>query len=443
MSRINGHNVRVMIVKTRDEYDSVISEINTFKPQVVGFSSVSSQFRFVEEIGGMIKVRFPDVITVCGGVHPTIDPHCILKNKVLDAIFLGESEYSFVEFLDKVEKRECYKEVDNLAYISEDKVVINKSKPLIANLDVLPYPDRDIYPFERTLQLMGYAPFFFSRGCPYSCSYCSNRAIAKAYNMSSNKPRYRTPESSIAEIKETIDRFPIKKILIEDDIFGLDKQWREEFCQKYMKRIKIKFQCLLRANLVDENFVKLLKSSGCYKISMGIESGNEYIRNTTMNRQMSNEQIAKAFYLARKHGLQTNAINIIGVPGETEEMLKDTIRLNKVLRPTTSGVNIFYPYRGTQLGDYCFDKGLVDEALYSNFSNERRETVLKYPEEYKTRLCYYRENWDLLIHPFYINRHIAFLFRKLIMNTLVWKYIRLLKHRLLNKFKFISQIEEN
>ena len=430
ITRINGHNARVMIIKTREEYDKVISEINTFKPQIVGFSSVSSQFSFVEELASKIKTKFPRIITVCGGAHPTINPHCILRNKILDAIFLGESENSFIEFLGKIEKKECYKGVDNLAYVDQGKVVINKLKPLIANLDELPYPDRHIYPFEETLQLVGYAPFLFSRGCPYFCSYCSNHAIAKIYNMPSNKPRYRTPESSIAEIEEAIGRFSIKKILIVDDIFGLDKQWREEFCQKYKKCIKIRFQCLLRANVIDEDFVKLLKFSGCYRISIGVESGNEYVRNKIMNRQMSNGQIVKAFYLARKHGLETNAINIIGVPGETEEMLKDTIGLNKAIRPTTSGVNIFYPYKGTQLGDYCFDEGLVDEISYYNFSNERRGTVLKYPEKYKKRLCYYRENWDFLIYPFDIKRRIIYPLRKMLMKMFIWKYMRLFKHYL-------------
>lgn len=423
ITRVKGHIPKVIIVKARKEYRKVLEVVSDFKPEVVGFSSVSSQFNFVKEMALAIKKKFNNVVTVCGGVHPTINPECIQESEFLDGIFIGESESSFIDFLEKLEKGESYKNIDNLGYVEKDKLIVNNLKPLIHNLENLPYPDREIYPYEDTLKVTRYAPFLFSRGCPYSCSYCSNHAIAKAYNLPVNRPRFRSVESSIGEIEETIGKFFVKKILIVDDIFGLDKEWREEFCEKYRKRVKIRFQCLLRANLIDEELIRLLKKAGCYRISIGIESGNEFVRNKIMNRRMSNKQIVKAFDAAHKYGIQTNAINLIGVPGETDEMIWDTIRLNRRVRPTSSGVNIFYPYRGTKLGNYCFEKGLVDELSYNNFSNERRTTVLNYPEQYKNKLSYYRENWEIFVYPFSFKRHL----RRLVRRTFFYKYLRLLK----------------
>ena len=306
---------------------------------------------------------------------------------------------------------------------------INKLKPLISDLDSLPFPDRYTYPFRENLKKIGYAPFLFSRGCPYLCSYCSNHAIAARYNLSSNSARYRSPESSIREIEETVDKFSFQKLDIGDDIFGLDKAWREEFCKKYKKRIKIKFSCLLRANLVDENFVRLLKNAGCYRISIGIESGNEYIRNEVMNRKMSNKEIIEAFEIAHQYGLETNAINMIGTPGESEDMIWDTIKINRQAKPTVTGVNIFYPYKGTKLGDHCFKKGLVNERLYNDFSNERRETVLTYPETYRKKLTYYRENWETLVYPLDLKKRFLNLLRK----TFVWQRLRALKKYVLSR----------
>jgi radical SAM superfamily enzyme YgiQ (UPF0313 family) len=223
--------------------------------------------------------------------------------------------------------------------------------------------------------------------------------------MKHNNPRYRSPESSIREIEETLRLFPeIRSIWIMDDTFGLDRQWRNEFCAKYKERIGIKFDCLLRANVIDEEFIRLLKDAGCYQMSIGVESGNEYIRNTVMNRKMTNQQIINAFALARKYGISTNAINIIGVPGETEEMIRDTIRLNRQLKPTSSGVNIFYPYKGTKLGDECVRQGLFSEENYRNFSRERRESVLNYPPEHKARLSYYYLHWTDLVYPYDIRQ---------------------------------------
>lgn len=400
IAKSNGHDVKVLLVKTEEDYPNVLNEVQAYDPRIIGFSSVSSQFHFVRELSSLIKQRISQSIIVCGGVHPTINPQCVMEADGLDAVFVGESEDAFSGFLKKVEEGRPYKDIDNLAYVEDGKFVMNTLRPLIQDLDAVPFPDRDSIFFEETLQSVGYASFFFSRGCPYLCSYCSNHAIAKRYGLSRNNPRFRSPENCIQEIEGVVKKYALNKIAIADDIFGINKEWRREFCQKYKERINIRFFCLLRANIVDEEFVKLLKDAGCYRISIGVESGNEYIRNTVMQRSMQTDQIIRAFDLCHKHGMQTNALNIIGTPGETEEMIWDTIKLNRRLKPTSSGVNIFYPYKGTKLGDDCFDKGVVNEELYYSFSEERRSSVLNYPEEFKEKLVYYKDNWEDLINRF-------------------------------------------
>lgn len=430
VTKLSGYNAKVVIIEAKEEYSKVYDEISLFKPQLVAFSSVSSQFRFVKEIAGGIKSKFPGIVIICGGVHPTINPTCLLKTDCLDGIFVGESEKSFVEFLKKLENGESYKDVDNFGYVENGKVVVNKLKSLIADLDSLPYPDREIYPFGKILNSVGYATFMFSRGCPYLCSYCSNHAIAKTYNLHRNNPRYRGVDSSIGEIQEVVNKFPVRQISIIDDIFGLNRKWRREFCEKYKERIGIKFNCLLRPDIIDEEFIDLLKYAGCYRISIGVESGNEYVRNKIMNRQLSNEQIIRAFDIVHKFGIETNAINIIGIPGETEEMIWDTIKLNRRIRPTSSGVNIFYPHIGNRLGDYCFEKGLVNEDFYNVFSNERRDTVLNYPEDYRKRLRYYYQKWEVLVYPFDLKKYYVRFKRHLVQllrGTFIWKYLRGLK----------------
>lgn len=417
VTKAKGHSVKVETLTKKKNYQKVLDTVASFKPRIIGFTSVSSQFSFVKELSAMVKEKFPEVITVCGGVHATISPECITEAKGLDAIFVGESENSFVEFLNKVEKKEDYRGVDNLAYAEKGAVKMNKLKPLLADLDGLPYTDKEICPYGDTIKRTGYAPFYFSRGCPYLCSYCSNHKIANRYGLERNTPRYRSVESSIREIEEAKGKFDIKTVWIQDDIFGVDKRWRNEFCAEYKKRIKTKFICLLRVNVVDEEFMRLLKDAGCFRVFIGIESGNEFVRKDIMNRHMTNEQIVKAFAAAHKYGLETVAINMIGLPGETEEMLQDTIKLNRGIAPTITSVNIFYPYKGTKLGDQCFEKGLVDEGLYSDFSKERRETVLNFPGDYRKRLEYYYNNWEVLVYPRDYKRHFLRFLRK----TFAWR----------------------
>ena len=155
---------------------------------------------------------------------------------------------------------------------------------------------------------------------------------------------------------------------ILDDIFGLNKKWRREFLALYRERIKVPFMCLLRCDVVNEDFMQDLKKSYCYKIQFGLESGSDYIRNVVMDRKMPDSTIIHAFELAHKYKVKTTALNVIGVPGETEEMLWETIKLNRKVKQTDSGCNIFYPYKGTPLGDKCFKENLVDLEKFHDFS---------------------------------------------------------------------------
>ncbi|MBF8274257.1 MAG: B12-binding protein [Magnetococcales bacterium] len=393
-ARKAGHEVKVIIVNTVQCFQKIKDALFSFNPNVIGFSSVSSQFSFVKDFAKELKTMRPEIIVVCGGVHPTIWPECILETDALDAVFIGESELAFVEFLEKVARKEPYQLCDNVAYVKQGLLFRNKCKGLIDNLDVLPFPDREVYPYMETLEKTVYAPFHFSRGCPFPCTYCSNHAIAKANGREKSSSRFPSPEYCIREIEETINNFKmIRTIAIVDDIFGLNKRWRDNFLDLYKKKIKIPFMCLLRADIVNEKFIKDLKNAGCYRISFGIESGNEYVRNEIMKRKMGTDAIINAFDLCRKYAIETNAINIIGVPGETEEMFLDTINLNRKIRPTSTGVNIFYPYHGTILGDYCFKNDLVDLKKLEDFSNERRDTVLNYPADWCDKLLYYHREW--------------------------------------------------
>lgn len=425
VTRQAGHNAKVLLITEKSNYSLLLNEIKSFDPQVVGFSSVSSQFHHVKEMVALIKEVSPKTVVVCGGVHPTIYPDALLETNALNGVFVGESEFSFVEFLDKIKNGEAYQETDNFAFVRNGKLVRNRLKPLIKDLDTLPHPDKEVYPYEQASVRLGYAPFFFTRGCPFTCTYCSNQALANMYNRKRNYPRFRSPESCIQEIEEVVEQFRdrIQYVYIGDDIFGLNTRWRQEFCSKYKDRINVRFMIVMRVEMVDDELLTMLKDAGCFKLVFGVESGDEALRKNVLDRQMSNDQIIKAFALCQKYNLETLSINIIGFPGETEEMIKRTVELNRRLRPTVSGVNIFYPYKGTTLGDKCFKDGLVDQEKFNNFSNERRDSVLKYSKEHKGMLMSYYNNWDLLVAPFNIKLRL----RKHLSQLGMLKYARKLK----------------
>jgi len=402
-----GHDIQQVQILKKSEYSEITKMVSEFKPDVIGYTAVSSQFSFIAEISDIIKKISPKVIQVCGGVHTTLTPDSCLEAKSLDCVFVGDSEHAFTDFLKKIENNLPWKDNDNIAYTENGVMKKNKLSPLLTNeqLEKLPHPDRTTYPFEKVLQTVGMAPFHLTRGCPFTCTYCSNIGIAKVYGQTRYNIRQAGPEYAIREIEEVIRQNPtigpVYKISLTDDIFGLNKRWRKEFLKLYRERIKIPFVCLLRCDVATEDTIEDLSQGYCDLIQFGVESGNDYIRNTVMDRKMSRETIVDAFKLTKKYGVKTTAITIIGVPGETHEMLLDTVKLNRELNPTYSGVNIFYPYKGTPLGDKCFKDGLVDLEKYNDFSNERRESVLNYSEEWLETLKYYRSNWYKQVYPWY------------------------------------------
>jgi anaerobic magnesium-protoporphyrin IX monomethyl ester cyclase len=427
MARQAGHDVTVSTIETAEEIPGVIDEIVAYAPKVIGFTTVSSQYHFVKEIAAELKKRLPDCIVVAGGVHPTISPNALLETDDIDVFFIGESEFSFVEFLEKVEAGEDYRGVENLAYKLDGKVHKNPNKPLIDNLDVIPYPDREVYPYAETLKKVGYAPFFFSRGCPFLCTYCANHALAMVYGKKTNPVRDRSPESCIQEIEFVLDRYGIDAISIEDDVFGINKKWRREFLSLYKERIQprgVKFMCLLRVELAKEDFIAELKEAGCTQIFFGVESGDEEIRTVMMARRMSNQVIIDAFDLCRKYGIDTLAVNIIGMPGESKQQIKNTIKLNRRIKPTVSAVNIFYPYRGTILGDRCFNDGLVDMERFETFSKERRDSVLNFPASHRRMLQRYHRDWQLLVNPYDLKGWIIWALRR----VGLFETVRTIKH---------------
>ena len=407
-----GHQIKQAQIFEKSEYSTFKDELKSYKPDVIGFTAVSSQFSFVADLCVIAKEIFPKVVTVCGGIHPTLYPECIKEAPSLDVIFRGDSEVPFLNFLKSLENNQSWKENESIAFLREDGTV-KKNKlaalPTPEDLDKMPFPDRETFSYSKTLEKVGIASFHFTRGCPFVCTYCSNIGIAKVYGQDRYNIRQASPEHSIKEIEDVVLKNPAvgKKYIIylTDDIFGLNKKWRREFLALYRERIKIPFVCLLRCDVVNDDFMKDLARSHCMKIQFGVESGDDYVRNEIMKRSMERSTIVEAFKLAKKYNVKTNAINIIGVPGETKEMLMNTIKLNREINPTTSHTNIFYPYKGTPLGDKAFEDGIVNIEAYKDFSNERRASVMAYSDEWLETLKYYKDNWAREVYPFYNIKH--------------------------------------
>ena len=372
--KTNGYNnIKYLAVTSKEEYGRIVNEVVSFEPDIVGFTSVETQFGNVINLSGLIAEAWKCKV-VCGGAFTTIFPDCIREARHLDGIFRGESETAFLKFVNSIEKGKDYHHIENFCFYDKEKdcVIQNDMLPLENDLDQLGFPDRGIFNFQEVIDSYGgVALFMFNRGCPYKCSFCSNTVLAATYMKSSNTIRRRSVDSCIEEIKDVNLRYKFDVIHICDDLFTLDRRWLYKFLEQYKSEIKKPFMCTTRSNLCDDELFKKLKQGGCYKVHMSLESGNDFIRNKIMNRNISKERVIKSFNLASKYGIKVSASSIIGVPFETEEMIRETISFLGLLRIESPGVNIFYPYKGTELREVCEKYGMMRSDRKYN-TQERR-----------------------------------------------------------------------
>ncbi len=347
-----GHEVYFIDLKFSKDH---IKEIEQIKPDIIAYSITTGKHKFYKNLNLELKKKF-NFFSVFGGPHCTFFPEFINEDGI-DAISKGEGELAFTELIDKLEKKEDIRFIKNVDVKINGAVYQNELRELISDLDTLPYMDRELInkynhykKFHRRYILAG-------RGCPYNCTYCFNHSYNKLYAGKGNIIRKRSVDNVIGELKEVKEKCKPKRFQFVDDTFILNREWTLDFCKKYKEEIKLPFICYARVNLVTEEIIKALKEAGCITLLFAIESGNDYIRNTVLKRNITEEPILNTAGLCRKYKLKTYVQNMVGLPDETLENIWETIRLNIKCKPSYSWVSIYQPYPRTELCDYSIKKG--------------------------------------------------------------------------------------
>jgi anaerobic magnesium-protoporphyrin IX monomethyl ester cyclase len=397
-----GHEVKVEYFNNPDDERTLIDRAAAFRPDIVGFTAVETQFYHVKRLAARLK-KVLGVPMICGGSYVTLAPDVVMdSDSPFDAVVMGEGEHAMAEVLDKLRKGDAWLASNNIAYRDgrTDRLVRNQLNPLIDGLDLLPYPATWLFPYQEIIDHENVAMFHFNRGCAYQCRFCSNAALGRVYGMASNRLRFRSTGSVMNEIENVLLKYRLRDdtiLCFADDLFIFDRKWIVDFCEQYKNKIGRPFWCTGRSNHITDEICKALKSAGCKMLMMSVESGNDYIRNEVMGRNISRETMFRSFELCHEYGINTLASCIIGLPFETPEMIEDSIDTISQLKSVTSyGVNIFYPYNGTYLRKVCEEKGLMPESMDINFT-ERRESILRLPGLPKEKLDYYYSNWTGLI----------------------------------------------
>ena len=376
-----GHETTLIYLQREPTAESFVSEVEAQSPDILAFSSTTHQHRFVERCAGWAKAAQPERLIVSGGVHPTLVPEEVLANPAIDVVCVGEGEDALLDLVHALEGGKSIAHIPNLWVRDQDsgQVSYNPLRPLLTNLDQLPFADRELFDYADILARNGgVADLVAGRGCPYNCSYCCNHALRARYRGLGKYVRFRGVSNVLAEIRELRSRYAITVLNFQDDAFTLDRHWALEFCRAYGAEFSLPFWVNSRVEQLDEELIQALAQAGCQLVRIGVESGNEQLRREVLKRHMSNDDFRRVFRLLRQYGIQSYSCNMIGLPGETPEMLQETIDLNRDLDPDKFQFSVFYPYPMTELHDISVREGHLraDQDLTGYYG---RESVLQLP----------------------------------------------------------------
>ncbi|MFQ5886007.1 MAG: B12-binding domain-containing radical SAM protein, partial [Anaerolineae bacterium] len=251
----------------------------------------------------------------------------------------------------------------------------------------LPLSDRDlVYSKDAISRHSKIKHFISGRGCPYNCTYCFNHAFSKIYKGKGKRFRQRSVDNVIEELRQVKESYPLEFVIFVDDTFVLSKGWLEEFAEEYPKKIGLPFFCNTRANLVTEEQVRLLKKAGAFCVGMGIEAGNDRIRNELLKRNMSREQILNACRLLHEGGLNFTTTNMLALPTSNLEDDFETVQLNIECRPVYAHAFLFQPYPKTELGEFTRDEGWMAGTLDDMSDIMWDKSVLNFEENEKRQM---------------------------------------------------------
>src|SRR3989344_5745220 len=296
--------------------------------EVVGISIKTLGLAKAVEIMKKVKIINPKATLIAGGVHISLDEYNFMKdNPLFDVSFMNDAEQSLLEFM----QGKSMKKIEGIVYRYGKDVLINPRRKAALNLDDLPYPDFDS--FDTPLKEIGNYPLLTSRGCPYNCIYCTVQVVSKKW-----KPR--AVENLITEHKQ--NRHRIKEFHIVDDNFTLRIDRIKEFCRRLIdEKMGLRWSCPngIRADIMDEELVSLMRKSGCYLANLGIESADEAVFKT-INKGESLSDVIQAVKMLKKEGIIVIGNFILGLPGSTYRIDMESVRKAKEMG---LDVSLWYP----------------------------------------------------------------------------------------------------
>ncbi len=371
--RDEGHECYLFDATFIDDEDLIgelIENVDDSTCDLLAIHCTSSDWKLVQILlDALEKGLKKHILTVIGGHHPTAAPNEVISSPFIDICVIGEGELVMKELLQKLENGEDIRNLKNCWVKIRGNIFKNGLRPLIQNLDLLPYPAWEVFD-ERHMAQYGKDAnknwsrrigMESSRGCPYLCTYCMNSHLRNIYKGLEGKfCREKSTERVIAEAKHAKERLGVDFIQFVDDNFVGSTKRLEELSLRFPGEVGLPLMIQTSADKINEKTMRLLAEMGVIRIGIGVETANEMYRREVLKKHVSNEQIIRALKLAKEHGIVTMAYYMIGLPLEKRQFIEQTIKFNELTKPDISFVSTFFPFPGTPLYDAVLAKGLIE-----------------------------------------------------------------------------------
>ncbi|MPL99926.1 Anaerobic magnesium-protoporphyrin IX monomethyl ester cyclase [bioreactor metagenome] len=346
--------------------------LEDYKPNLIGITSTGANYlNAIEAISISKKILGKDVKMVLGGPHASFGAETILLNHLeIDFCVIGEGELTFLNLVKYLDKPiGDLSSIKGIAYLRNNKVVFTEPQIKIRNLDFLPYPTRHLYDYqdfpsticENIVSSNSNTELMASRGCLYSCDFCSTKKHWGNYR------KHSTPRV-ISELKDLIS-LGYSGFYFNDDIFTIDRNWVIDLCESIISiGIPITWSCGTRVDRIDLEMLTKMKTAGCKYIYFGVESGNNYIiqnqrKGTTLR------QVELAYELMKEVGIYSACALVFGLPGETIETAKNTVDwVRDKIQPNELWISKACCYPGTGLANYYGITSIDYESKINNRS---------------------------------------------------------------------------
>lgn len=362
------------------DYVKLEQDVSTLLPDLLAYSCTSGKYNYYNQLN--LKLKKYNIMSVLGGPHATFFGKEFMVDDSIsfDGACVGEGEFALLDLCRKLRDGLEYSHLAN--WIFRKPFVINNVRPLISNLDELPFPD---FKLDRSALEKKKVIFWLHRGCVFDCTYCMNHKWREIYKGLGEVIRVPSVNYCIELIKFrlSLNEVNVENILFQDDIFGVDMEWLELFCEMYKKKIGLPWDAHLNPTLITEKRISLMAAANCKTIETAIEAGNEKIRRELLKRPMTNAQIKKGADIVRSYGMSLRIQNILLLPGETLRTAFQTFNLNVQCKPEIATASKFQPYPGLELTERAIEMGYIKRGGFeANIpDNFHWVSILEFPDK--------------------------------------------------------------